>query len=315
MYIDFEDYRPSTPTLSSAISRREGVLLSIIIHLGLVIFILLAPEIPFLKQSAEDRAKKAELARQLELERQREAQRFVFVQPRVDAKSLRPPPTRDLSDADRVARTPERAEQPTNPLPFSRGNSPERVEALPEAQASARSGQPGPEQPRAGPPTSRPLDGRLTAPPPAESAASSTSGSGSLRDALQNLQKFVQNENFANPTGGAAEYGPYIQFDSKGVEFGPWLRRFIAQIKRNWFIPYAAMAMKGNVVLTFNVHKDGTISDLSVPRPSNVQAFTNAAYNALVSSNPTQPLPPEYPSDQAFFTVTFYYNETPPPTP
>ena len=31
--------------------------------------------------------------------------------------------------------------------------------------------------------------------------------------------------------------------------------------------------------------------------------------------NPTQPLPPEYPSDKAFFTVTFFYNETPRLTP
>jgi hypothetical protein len=43
-----------------------------------------------------------------------------------------------------------------------------------------------------------------------------------------------------------------------------------------------------------------------------VDAFNNAAYNALAASNPTQPLPPEYPSDKAFFTVTFYYNESPP---
>ena len=27
--------------------------------------------------------------------------------------------------------------------------------------------------------------------------------------------------------------------------------------------------------------------------------------------DPTQPLPPEYPADKAFFTVTFLYNETP----
>ena len=33
---------------------------------------------------------------------------------------------------------------------------------------------------------------------------------------------------------------------------------------------------------------------------------------ALSSSNPTQPLPPEYPDSKAFFTVTFFYNETPP---
>ena len=42
---------------------------------------------------------------------------------------------------------------------------------------------------------------------------------------------------------------------------------------------------------------------------STVTAFTNAAFNALKLSNPTLPLPPEYPADQASFTVTFHYNE------
>ena len=31
----------------------------------------------------------------------------------------------------------------------------------------------------------------------------------------------------------------------------------------------------------------------------------------LLSSNPTAALPSEYPSEQAFFTVTFFYNEEP----
>ena len=45
-----------------------------------------------------------------------------------------------------------------------------------------------------------------------------------------------------------------------------------------------------------------------------VQAAINASRNTLpsgLSSNPTYPLPPQYPSDRAFFTVTFFYNETP----
>jgi hypothetical protein len=35
--------------------------------------------------------------------------------------------------------------------------------------------------------------------------------------------------------GNAAsgEFGPWIQFDTKGVEFGPWVRRFVAQVKPN----------------------------------------------------------------------------------
>ena len=36
-----------------------------------------------------------------------------------------------------------------------------------------------------------------------------------------------------------------------------------------------------------------------------------AAYNAILSSNPVEPLPPEYPEPVAFFTVTFFYNESP----
>jgi xanthine dehydrogenase molybdopterin-binding subunit B len=46
---------------------------------------------------------------------------------------------------------------------------------------------------------------------------------------------------------------------TKVVDFGPWLRRFIAQIRRNWFVPYAAMSLRGHVVLAFKVHRDGSV--------------------------------------------------------
>jgi TonB family protein len=138
-----------------------------------------------------------------------------------------------------------------------------------------------------------------------------TTPGGALGQALQDLRRYVQRDTFGNERGGVGEFGPAIQFDTKGVEFGPWIRRFVAQIKRNWLIPYAAMSMKGHVVITFNVHKDGSITDLSVVGPCPIDAFNNAAYGALASSNPTMELPPEYPADQAFFTVTFYYNEQP----
>ncbi len=147
--------------------------------------------------------------------------------------------------------------------------------------------------------------------PAAPSAAARPPG-GSLGQALRNLEKYVQEEAFNNPSGGNSPFGPYIQFDTKGVEFGPWIRRFVAQIKRNWLIPEAAMMMKGHVVITFNVHKDGRITDISIKQPSGIDAFDRAAANSLQWSNPTTPLPPEYPSPTAFFTVTFYYNEQPP---
>jgi TonB family protein len=114
------------------------------------------------------------------------------------------------------------------------------------------------------------------------------------------------------PAGADQDFRPSIHLDMKGVEFGPWLRRFIAQIRRNWLIPYAAMSMHGQVVMTFNVHKDGRITDVSVLRPSAIDAFNRSAQKALLTTNPTQPLPSEYPDEKAFFTVTFFFNETPP---
>ena len=73
----------------------------------------------------------------------------------------------------------------------------------------------------------------------------------------------------------------------------------------------AAMTMRGAVVITFNVHKSGALTDVTVIKPSEVESFNTAAVNALLASNPTTPLPPEYPDEKAFFTVTFFYNENP----
>jgi TonB family protein len=315
MYFDFEDAHPETPTMMAPISLREGVLLSIIAHLVAVVLILTVPTLPFL-QAIVARQQQAEAQRRAEeLERQRQQQpRFVFMQPRIEMPPPRVPPRRpELSDRDRVAGGPERSQNPTNSLPFSRGNTTERVDEemterqrqpMEESRAAAGNGGNAAPLPQAS-------SGSLSM--PREQQPGSQRGSGGvIGDALRNIQRYATGERFQNLGGGADQNFPTIQFDSKGVEFGPWIRRFVAQVKRNWMIPYAAMSMRGHVALTFYVHKDGRITELTLAGPSAVDAFNNAAYNALAWSNPTQPLPTEYPDDRAFFTVTFFYNEQPP---
>jgi TonB family protein len=150
------------------------------------------------------------------------------------------------------------------------------------------------------------------APPSGGSGSRVSAPGGILGEAYRTLQQSMRSQTFENQQGGGGQFGPEIQFDTKGVEFGPWIRRFVAQVKRNWIIPYAAMiGTQGHVVITFNVHKDGALTDINVVGPCPIEAFNHAAFGALSGSNPTQPLPPEYPSEKAFFTVTFFYNETP----
>jgi TonB family protein len=312
IHFDFDDRYQDELVVGSAISRREGVVISAVVHGVLLGLILFGPEWTFLQPSPEElQAREQRLQEQLE--RQRERERFVFVQPRVDLEALRPPPRAELSDIDRQAQARERAVTPANPLPFSRGNSAERTEAAEEERAR---GVETAVPPNAEPPKPEPAEQIAEALPPADTGLRrapepSRPAPGRLGDALRNLERYVQNQTFNNPQGGVNDPGATIQFDTKGVEFGPWIRRFVAQVRRNWFIPYAAMTFHGRVVVQFNIHKTGQITDISVVGPSNIDAFNRAAYNAIVGSNPVEPLPPEYPDPMAFFTVTFFYNEQP----
>lgn len=309
---DLDERYQDELVVGHAINRRDGVLLSVIVHGAILLALIFAPELEFFKPTPEElEARRQELLRQQEENRDR---RFVFVDPRIDMPALKPPPRAELSDIDRESAARERAPQPANPLPFSRGETSERTEAVPEER---KAGPETPVPPNEEPPKPEPEQELARELPRADtglrrSTELSRPAPGALGDALRNLDRYVQNQTFNNPQGGATDPGSAIQFDTKGVEFGPWVRRFVAQVRRNWFIPQAAMTFRGRVVLQFNVHKDGRITDLVVAQPSNIDAFNRSAYNSILSSNPTTPLPPEYPDPMAFFTVTFYYNEQPP---
>jgi TonB family protein len=321
MYFNFEDDRPDTPTIARPLSPREGVMLSIILHLLGLIVILVLPSLPFVKEAEQRRQQALEERQAREIERARENARFVFVQPRVETPAPKPPPRAELSDLDRRARTVERAPKPANPLPFARGNSPERIdggpvprEARPVAPEPAPAGPAEVEGPRPAMTLPEATNGSAPRASDADRKPNPNKAVGVIADAIRNVQKYAQGETFSNLQGGQdQDFAPYIQFDTKGVEFGPWLRRFLAQVRRNWIplIPEAAMSLHGHAVITFNVHRDGRITDVTVAKPSMVDGFTRAAFYAMLASNPTIPLPPEYPEDTVFFTVTFYYNERP----
>lgn len=313
MYFDFEDHRPDTPLIGRPMSRREVVLITINLHLVVLVAILLGPRLPFVRAILEEqRAAQQEMLRQQAEER--ETPRFVFMSPRVETPVMKPPQRAELSDLDRRARTVERAPRPTNDMPFSRGNTTERFDSAPPAPGTPSAAAPA--EPTPQPPTAEAVPPLAEAPNgfprPQEQPQFRGPSAGVLTDAIRNVQKYAQKEGFVNLQGGQnQDFGPAINFDSKGVEFGPWLARFVAQVRRNWFIPMAAMTMRGHVMVTFNVHKDGRITDVSVLKPSSVNAFTLSAQNAILASNPTVPLPPAYPDDKAFFTVTFFFNEQP----
>ncbi len=256
----------------------------------------------------------------------------MMAQPRVDIEALRPPPRAPLSDRDRMAMTRERPPNPTNQQPFSRGNTRQPEEAAPPS-TSPPPGAPTPPVESAGTNGDRenlpreaqtgyvvPDRGAEGTGPASNSTVASRIPPGTpraLADALGNLSRYVERSGaqLENPNGGG-QYGQSFQFDTKGVDFGAWLRAFKAQVMRNWMIPQAAYFLHGHVSLTLIISRTGAITELQVIQPSSVEGFTHAAYNALAASNPTVPLPTAYPDQTLRMRVTFFYNEEPPaPTP
>lgn len=290
MYFDLEDYRPDTPSLTAPMTRREAVLLALLLHAVVFILYLITPAewfqairvVPVVPNSEQQLTyTRVEPLREL---------------PRMP-KQLAPP-----SDLDRRSSTIEKPLLPKEPDPFSKGNTPDKVEG------AAAEKMKGPESPTPSPADAAQASKLLPADNGFQSQAPKPAG-GNLGQSLKNLQQYLKDQNFDNQKGGNTDTDAAIQFDSKGVDFGSWLRRFEQQVRRNWFIPQSAMMLSGHVVLTFYVHKNGAISDLQVIAPSNVTSFNSSSFNALKLSNPTVPLPPEYPDEKAFFTVTFLYNE------
>jgi TonB family protein len=308
MFLPFDDDRPDIPRVRAALSRRTAIEVSLAAHALFLLFILFG--LPHWTRSTVPVNRVAQ-----------DSQPIVFVEmaPLVD-RSAPPKRSAEQSDQDRRSQTVEKAPNPENAMPFLRGNTPRKIQGQPEERLA------GPKQPQAAPPTpatppaasSPPLPpsqmasasaAPIPAPPAQPTPAVQRAAAGMLGQSLRNLQRYLQDQNFDNDRGGDTDHGADIQFDSMGVDFGPWLRRFKAQIYRNWVVPQAAELLKGHVVLQFVVLRDGTIMGLQVVEPSKIDAFTTAALTALKLSNPTAALPAEYPADRVRFTVTFHYNE------
>ena len=374
MYFDFEGRNFGTPTVESAISWREQILVSVFAHVVVVLIVLFAPSLEFFRAMEERRAERlAELAQErAALEKEGADQlamvqpsddTFVFIAPRLDREAEEAP--RDdapASDKDRIAQSPERTFDPDNQLPIAEGNSSRFVESdIPdepadplaplELEEESDDGEQGDElgedesserrladastgdgesaavvdEPSDDPGT-RPDDASGRAPIAESLLKNPGEGPGDPDDPDQRpdivadgllgrtsrtLNRAFRRDSFHNLDGDTGRFGPELQFDSKGVEFGPWVRRFKAQVYRNWFVPYRVITDHGNVALTFTVHRDGALTGVHVVKRS-LPSFNRSAANALNMSNPTVKLPDEYPEDELVITATFYFNELPP---
>ena len=144
----------------------------------------------------------------------------------------------------------------------------------------------------------------------------------------ESIQKSVRNlgrENIRGPGGpGVSERqfnnafssfsmdAPTILSDTRGVDFGPYLARFLFAVRRNWYmvIPEVArLGQRGRVVYVFDILRDGDVPQISMALSSGTFPLDNAALAAIKMSIPTPPLPEEFTGPFLRLQLTFIYNQ------
>lgn len=306
--------------------QREAFWISVVVHLTIVILLVNSqrlegylPRRAVIEVSPNDLMKEKDLT-YLEL-------------PPDEQKLTKRPDTNNISDKDRKATSrapqldreelkkilarpgapgpsgpPAQSPQPSAPAPMAQ-NAPAPQQSQPAPQRSSVEQNPTP---------------RFQAPPAAPKPSFTNNGMSAgaaieqaARAALANRGGYGGDEGdygLGQGRQASAAMGPLdVLTDTQGVDFGPYLKRVVDVVRRNWYelIPESARApllKKGKVSIEFAIMKDGRVAGMQIIGPSGDVALDRAAYGGITSSNPFPPLPSEFNGQYLALRFHFFYN-------
>jgi TonB family protein len=124
----------------------------------------------------------------------------------------------------------------------------------------------------------------------------------------------VMNEVKAPPQGAVD-----ILSDTRGVDFGPYLKGVLEKVRSNWYnlIPDEARSpqfKQGKLAILFIINKNGNVEGMRINPSSGDAALDRAAWGGITASNPFSPLPKEFTGPYLALRFRFFYNpdRTPP---
>ena len=297
-----------------------AVIVSLIVHVLLIAWIV----INYHPVTAGDSA--PPIARYVELIRQNPQQDRQFVE--APGKKLQQQvDSPQFSDANRKASAPHpTGDQPTlNPgnghmytpqSPSGNGRRPSPAQPQVMQQAQQPSNDPNQQQQSQQQPISQSQSMSQLIKP----AVQRTGGSIDWKSAIKEVGKVAslgtgeQGPDLGNAGGGSkgfASEGP-ISFETSWYDWGDYAQSMVARIRVNWMSVMPDLlrtGMQGVVTIRFTIHRDGTITDVTILQSSGVPPYDFAAKKGIELSSPLNPLPKDFPNDTERVTAMFYYNQ------
>jgi TonB family protein len=145
------------------------------------------------------------------------------------------------------------------------------------------------------------LLGQTTSPPPAAPKAEPPAGSADQKS---------HNPDLGLRTGSQRCGALEVISDTRGVDFGPYLRLMLSQVRENWYrlIPDSAKLKKRKVAIEFAITPDGKVADMLLTAGSGDGALDRAAWGGISTSNPFPPLPSDFTGPYLALRFRFCYN-------
>ena len=274
---------------------RESVYLSVIICMAVAWFILYGPRIIFHQPQYKDPF--------LAIKEHEKTLTYLDSTPHVT------PPPRTMPDRkllQQLHNEPRPAPSAPTPQPTQQQPAPEQAQTVaPPVQQPAL---PLPSAPK-------PAPAPLVDAPSAGPKIAQNQGD-SMQDLIRRSRTGSGGEYAPTPSGGSGplQMGPQILSDTMGVDFSAYLRRVVADTRRNWdpLIPEEVrppLMKKGMVGIRFTILPGGQIGAMTLETGSGDVALDKAAWYAITSEGNFPPLPKEFHGPQLELRFGFFYNE------
>ncbi|HSY69889.1 MAG TPA: TonB C-terminal domain-containing protein [Edaphobacter sp.] len=284
---------------------RESIYISIIIYLAIVWFLFYGPRVLF---------HQPRLISPVDVLKERDKQ-LTFLDTPKDLSRLTPKPRA----------TPERNHaQPLDQKTLQQLQAMRKAAPTPAPQpaptAQAAPTPPAPQPPPPAPPPTQQalIEAPRPAPPTRPNFGNPNQTPGdAIRRAAQDAAHDRGSGDYApGPPGAQGGMGAGVQVlsDTQGVDFGPYIRRILGDIKRNWIplIPEEArppLNKQGETHIRFTILPDGRIAAMNLDASSQDTAIDRACWGGITGVGQFPPLPANFHGPNLELSIGFFTNK------
>ena len=284
---------------------RESIYISVIIYLGIVWFLFYGPRVLF---------HQPRLISPVDVLKERDKQ-LTFLDTPKDLSRLTPKPRA----------TPERNHaQPLDQKTLQQLQAMRKAAPTPAPQpaptAQAAPTPPAPQPPPPAPPPTQQalIEAPRPAPPTRPNFGNPNQTPGdAIRRAAQDAAHDRGSGDYApGPPGAQGGMGAGVQVlsDTQGVDFGPYIRRILGDIKRNWIplIPEEArppLNKQGETHIRFTILPDGRIAAMNLDASSQDTAIDRACWGGITGVGQFPPLPANFHGPNLELSIGFFTNK------